>query len=1223
MKWTTEQQKVIDLRDRDILVSAAAGSGKTAVLVERIIQRVTDQKNPIDIDRLLVVTFTKAAAAEMRERIGAAIDAQCEAHPYDAHLRRQSALIHNAMITTIDSFCLFVVRNHFEEINLDPNFRIADEGEIRLLEQDVLDRVFEENYAAENASFLAFIDAYSNKRSDQAVRDMVSKLYRMSLSSPWPGEWIGALAKPYEAQDTKELLQSEMMRDLTEHVRLVLADMKRQLGKLHGIAILPDGPQVYAPTIEQDMALLEGVEEADDYEKLCAFFAGLKFTNLSPIRKFAGDVLKKEAVQNGRNAIKKEIEGLRKDYFAMDVAALYEQIVRLRPVAEELVRLTLSYTKEMELAKKKKRIVDFSDIEHFALRILVDEKTKEPKSTAAEFREHFAEIMIDEYQDSNLVQEAIMRSISKEADGGHNMFMVGDVKQSIYRFRLARPELFMEKYGRFEVTDSVHQRIDLHQNFRSRRQVVDFCNDIFYKIMSPDLGRVAYDEDAALNCGATYPEISEVAERNAEAIKEKQSVEMCEHPIGSFNMDAELLLVDEQDELLADEPDLDKRHLEAHLVATRIQQLMRDGWVTDKATGALRAPKYSDIVILFRSLKNWGTDFVQVLSEHGIPAHVESATGYFSALEVQTVLNMLRILDNPYQDIPMAAVLKSQIVGLDEEEMAQIRVRDETVPFAAAALAAMQEEDADEKLREFYEKYTLLRGMRDLPIHELIQKILDVTGYGSYVAALPAGERRAANLAMLIEKANDYEKTSYRGLFHFVRYIDLLQKYEIDFGEADTTGENADVVRIMTIHKSKGLEFPIVFVSGLAKKFNQMDANEKLVVHPDLGMGICEISGQPKRQKNCLFRSEIADRIKRENLGEELRVLYVALTRAKEKLILSGVIKDEAKTIGQYEGNVTEKQPISYRQRVGAACYLDWILPAMLSYPQRYTIGVVKPESIVMEQVAAAAEARMDYDALMQRIGQADATQKAKYETLFAYEYPYQSEAGRKSKYSVSELKHDSMVLKYDHNEGEAEVPEFLLKEHESYIPDFARDEERGETSGEVNQGALRGTAVHRVMECLDFAALAEVDTTDADAVQSFVRRELDRMTAVGELTIEQANLVIPSMIEGFVQNDVALRMAQAALRGDLYREKPFVMQYEDVLVQGIIDVFWLEEDSIVLLDYKTDRVKEAAELVLRYQKQLELYADALSRVFSREDKEVKAKERLIYSFRLQEVVNL
>ena len=1196
MKWTKEQQNVIDFRNRDILVSAAAGSGKTAVLVARIIQRILDPQNPVDIDRLLVVTFTKAAAAEMRERIGAAIEAECEKDPKNTHLRRQSALIHNAMITTIDSFCLFVVRNHFEEISLDPNFRIADEGEIRLLEQDVLEQVFEDNYARQEKTFLSLIDAYAGKRNDHGVREMVAKIYRMSLSSPWPQAWMKKLTEPYQVEHAQELVQTEMLEDIAEHARLLLCDMCTQMTQALQLCNEPDGPQAYAKTLEADLTQLQQAENLQGYLQVQTFLNGLVFGKLSPIRKFSGDVKKKETVMEIRSDVKKEVETLQKKYFAMDLETLLLQQKRLCPFLEELVRLALEYTQAMETAKRKKRIVDFADIEHFALRILVDEKTKQPRHTAEEFRRHFAEIMIDEYQDSNQVQEEIMRAISMEPEGGHNLFMVGDVKQSIYRFRLARPELFMDKYASFSTEESLQQRIDLHMNFRSRAQVLDFCNDIFYKIMNPDLGRVAYDEDAALNCGAVYPDAG--------------------------NMEAELLLVDEQDELLSDEPDLDKRRLEAHLVATRIQQLMRDGKVTDKATGELRAPKYSDIVILFRSLKNWGTDFVQVLSEHGIPAHVESATGYFSALEVQTVLNMLRILDNPYQDIPMAAVLKSEIVGLDEEELAQIRVGDETVPFAAAALSAMQEEDADEKLVDFHEKYVLLRGMRDLPIHELIRKILDVTGYGSYVAALPAGERRSANLAMLIEKANDYEKTSYRGLFHFIRYIDLLQKYEIDFGEADTTGENANVVRIMTIHKSKGLEFPIVFVSGLAKKFNQMDANEKLVVHPDLGMGICEIDGQPKRQRNCLFRAEIADKIRRENLGEELRVLYVALTRAKEKLILSGVIKDEAKTIGQYEGNTLEKQPISYRQRAGATCYLDWILPAMLSYPERYSIGVVEPKNIVMEQAAAAAEARVDYEELLQRINQADDAQKKQYEALFAYEYPYRSEVGKKSKYSVSELKHDSMVIQYDHSEGEAQVPEFLLEEHESYIPDFARETQE-ETAGEVNQGALRGTAVHRVMECLDFKALANVDTKDQNAVQSFVQKELDRMTASGELTIEQADLVIPAMIENFVQSDVATRMAHAALCGDLYREKPFVMQYEDVLVQGIIDVFWLEEDSIVLLDYKTDRVKAADELVLRYQKQLELYADALSRVFSREDRQIKAKERLIYSFRLQEVVNL
>lgn len=1200
MEWTKEQQKVINLRNRDILVSAAAGSGKTAVLVERIIKRITQGENPLDIDNLLVVTFTKAAAAEMRERIGGAIEELCEKFPEDSHLRRQSALIHNAMITTIDSFCLFVVRNHFEEINLDPDFRIADEGEIKLLEQDVRKQVFEQNYQKKREGFLRLIDTYAGKRNDQAVHDMVGKLYRMALSSPWPREWIRDLAQPYQVSSVEELTNSPMILDIVENVRLLFVDMRSQLEHLLELSLASDGPQAYAGTLKKDIELLTSAEQLKDYVEMRSFFSTFRLGNLSPIRKFEGDAVKKDAVQTGRNAIKKELEGLKKKYFIGDLQMLLEQIKRLRPLAEELVRLTLEYEEAMGNAKRRKRIVDFSDIEHFALQILVDPETKKSKRTADEFRRHFAEIMIDEYQDSNQVQEEILRAISRTEEGTHNMFMVGDVKQSIYRFRLARPELFMEKYASFTLEDSLQQRIDLHQNFRSRPEVIDFCNDIFYKIMSPDLGRVAYDTDAALYCGAHYPD--------------------------NPGMDAELLLLDEADELLLEERQ-NKKQLEAHLVANRIRILMQKTKVTDKESGKLRALRYSDIVILFRSLKDWGTEFVQVLGDHGIPAHVESSTGYFSALEVQTVLSMLRILDNPYQDIPMASVLKSPIVGLDEEELAQIRVSEPSLPFAAAAFKQMQEA-TEGVLYEFYQIYTSLRAKRELPVHELIQSILDETGYGNYAAALPAGERRAANLEMLIEKAIDYEKTSYRGLFHFVRYIDQLQTYEIDFGEADITSENADVVRIMTIHKSKGLEFPVVFVSGLSKRFNQMDTSEKLVVHPDLGMGICEISGKPKVKKNCIFRSEIADRLRRENLGEELRVLYVALTRAKEKLILTGIIKDEKKTISGYTGNVLPQKPISYRERVSAASYLDWIMPAMLSYPDKYHIETVNPAEMVWETIAGEGQKRIDYNALIAAVDGADESLVQQYDQLFSYQYPYQNEIWRKSKYSVSELKHDSMLLQYDQSEGGAQIPDFLTGEREHYIPDFAQDIFR-KTEVEhfredgVSPGALRGTAVHRVMECLDFAAMASVDFKDEEAVRTFVKQELDRMLATGELTGEAYELVIPSMIEGFVVSDVASRMAQAALKGELYREKPFVMQHENVLVQGIIDVFWLEGDSIVLLDYKTDRVKNAGELVLRYQTQLDLYADALERVFSTETKKWTAREKLIYSFRLQEVVNL
>ena len=450
MKWTKEQQNVIDFRNRDILVSAAAGSGKTAVLVARIIQRILDPQNPVDIDRLLVVTFTKAAAAEMRERIGAAIEAECEKDPQNTHLRRQSALIHNAMITTIDSFCLFVVRNHFEEISLDPNFRIADEGEIRLLEQDVLEQVFEDNYARQEKTFLSLIDAYAGKRNDHGVREMVAKIYRMSLSSPWPQAWMKKLTEPYQVEHAQELVQTEMLEDIAEHARLLLCDMCTQMTQALQLCNEPDGPQAYAKTLEADLTQLQQAENLQGYLQVQTFLNGLVFGKLSPIRKFSGDVQKKETVMEIRSDVKKEVETLQKKYFAMDLETLLLQQKRLCPFLEELVRLALEYTQAMETAKRKKRIVDFADIEHFALRILVDEKTKQPRHTAEEFRRHFAEIMIDEYQDSNQVQEEIMRAISMEPEGGHNLFMVGDVKQSIYRFRLARPELFMDNMHLFQ-----------------------------------------------------------------------------------------------------------------------------------------------------------------------------------------------------------------------------------------------------------------------------------------------------------------------------------------------------------------------------------------------------------------------------------------------------------------------------------------------------------------------------------------------------------------------------------------------------------------------------------------------------------------------------------------------------------------------------------------------------------------------------------------------------
>lgn len=1211
VKWTSEQKKVIDLRDRDILVSAAAGSGKTAVLVERIVNRICVDNPPVDIDRMLVVTFTKAAAAEMRERVSRAIDSLKEQKPDDENLQRQSTLVHNALITTIDSFCLFVVQNNFAQLDLDPDFRIGDQAELKLMLKDALAQVFEDNYAREdNEAFINLIDTYSKGRNDSAVRQMVEDIYYKAGSSSWPRKWMNSLLRLYDIKSAKQLEDSEIIKEIVDYSRVLLEEAVQELTMAKDLASATPGIEKYALTLTEDIALFDGITDVTGYVGMQEFLNKISFGRIAVIRKFDGDEKKKERVKSMRDAAKKTVDGIKQKYFGMSTKLMYEQLERQRPFVKELIRLSLEFYDAMEAVKTRKRVFDFSDIEHFALRILVDEQTLEPTETAREFSKHFEEIMIDEYQDSNQVQEDILTAISREHQGVGNMFMVGDVKQSIYRFRMARPELFMEKYNTYTSDDSGHQRIDLHKNFRSRDEVLDFTNDIFYKIMAADLGNVQYDDDAALYPGASYPEET---------------------------MRPELLLVDYKDEELSEiieDEDGDKVQIEALLIANRIRSLMENGMVTDKKTGQLRAVQYRDIVILSRSVATWGNTVAAVLKDCDIPAHVESNTGYFSSYEIQVILSMLRILDNPLQDIPMAAVLASPIVGMDDEELAQIRSAFKGVSFAQAALSAMAGEDGyeDEKLKAFALVFERLRGaVADTPIHELLYMMLDETGFYRYASAMPAGKRRRQNIDMLIEMAAAYEKTSYKGLFHFVRYIDIQQKYEIDYGEADTAGENDDVVRIMTIHKSKGLEFPVVFVSGLGKGFNTQDTKSDLVIHEKLGLGLVEKTKSPRTKRPSLIRNEIESRIKRENLGEELRVLYVALTRAKEKIILTGGLSNAQKSFEKYRGNVNANQPISFGQREGAGCYLDWIIPAMLSYPDKYTVSTVDAAEFAARTAMDMAANDISKMQLVKQISRADETKVKKLTEGFDFEYAYASDITKKSKYSVSELKHDSMVEKYDSTEREAERPKFLLEEKETYVPDFARDDdEAGGASNEskepknaagVNQGALRGTAVHRVMECLDFKSLCDIDTKDHVAVSAFVKKSMDEMLKKGLITDDMYRLTRPKLIEQFISSDVAARMAQADKRGDLYKEKPFVMDYEGVLVQGIIDVFWLENDKIVLLDYKTDRVNAAKELIDRYSTQLKLYADALGRIFSTDGKSIQADERLIYSFSLQQTI--
>ena len=1260
VSWTTEQQQVIDLRNRNILVSAAAGSGKTAVLVERIVKIITDKNHPVDIDHLLIVTFTNAAAAEMRERIGNAIEKALDEQPGDEHLLRQLTLIHNAQITTIDSFCLYVVRNHFHEIDLEPNFRIGDEGELKLLREDVLGRVLEQNYEEPSEAFSDFVEGYASGRTDAALNEMILQLYEFSRSYPWPEKWLDSFVGIYRIENREELDRAEWLAPLTQNIRFVLKDCEQLLKQALAVTQQDDGPYMYEKAVRSDLEKYESLSKLTSFSELSGALSDIKYDRLASSRGFEGDPDKLELVKSLREQAKDVVKKLCRQYFFCSPEMMIEQLERTEPMLEEVVRLTKQFAEEFAAAKRRKNLVDFHDVEHFALQILVDEETEKAKKTAEEFRDTFEEIMIDEYQDSNEVQETLLRSISREERGENNIFMVGDVKQSIYRFRLARPELFMKKYDSYSLEESTTQRIDLHKNFRSRAEVLACTNDIFYKIMARSLGNVEYDAEAALYPGASYPV--------------------------SADFTPEILLADSNDELLEDTELTDKKTLEAKIVAEEIKHLMKTQPVTDKAAGTLRAAHYSDIVILLRSLSGWADSLVEVLNENGIPAHTVSSTGYFSTVEVQTVLSMLRLLDNPRQDIPMAAVLRSPMAGLTDEELAVLRLEDGSVPFHEAVLELAEglyeeggqieisnsEEDqkqgrnADEKtenhieitahwkLLKFYKKYKQLRQLvPDTPIHELIEIILRETGYGHYVAAMPAGNRRTANLNMLLEKAAAYEKTSYKGLFHFVRYIDELQKYDVDFGEADMVGENEDVVRIMSIHKSKGLEFPIVIVSGMGKNFNKQDTRSKMVLHPELGIGLDYMDGKKRIKSPTIAKKAIAKQIDLENLGEELRVLYVALTRAKEKLILTGTLKDAAEKLEFYrqQANLSKAadRPLSYLTREGASGYLDWILPAVLSYGDKYPVRIVEAAELVLNEVENQLEKNEDLTERIEEIEAADTQLVGQLKQRFSQRYPYQVDVLRKNKYSVSELKHRAMRERFE-AEQEETVPAFLEEPVTPTIPLFIQREESVEQET-PNRGALRGTAVHRVMECYDFAS------------EKSVHEQMEAMEKEEKITADMRALVKEQIVADFVSSETGRRMALAHRGGALYREKPFVMGFteeelenygfgvgsntdsceniyektdsdqekeeqkkvrheEDLtLIQGIIDVFWIEKDGIVLLDYKTDRVQQAKELIDRYETQLKLYADALERVFAA--RKLKVKEILIYSFSLEQLITL
>ena len=1181
VKWTKEQEKVINLRNRSLLVSAAAGSGKTAVLVQRIISMVTDETDPLDIDRLLVVTFTNAAAAEMRERVGAAIENALEQDPYNQHLQRQLTLVHNAQITTIDSFCIRILRDHFHKIDLEPGFRIADEGELKLLREDVCEAVLEDFYQKADPEFLRFADSYSGAKNDLQIKEMILKLYNYAESYPWPKEWLETCVQQYEAANEAELEEKSWIRDFLSYLNVRVEDLITAQEKLLELTQEPDGPYMYEASIADDLRQLENLRKCEHFSQWQAAISAIDFKNIGRSGKYEGSVAKKDAVMSGRKRMKDQIDKWKKTIFATMLEVQLERLTQTSKMVRMLVTLTQAFSDRFQEEKQKKNMLDFSDVEHNALRVLVDSETKELTETALEYQQQYREVMIDEYQDSNYVQETLLTAVSGVKNGNENLFMVGDVKQSIYRFRLARPELFMDKYHRFSTEESSQQRIDLHRNFRSRREVVEAVNDI-YPLMEKNLGNVAYDAEAALYAGAVYPDYE-----NADCCK------------------PELLLVPSQ------ESGMERREQEAAAVAGRIRELVE--------TQEIPEITYKDIVLLLRSMSGWAETYQKVFEQEGIPLIVASKTGYFSATEVQTVLSLLRVLDNPYQDIPLAAVMKSYFGKFSSEELAQIRSEYPGMPFYQCVEQMLP---VSEKIIAFQEMLQKFRQrIPYTPIHRLLQEILDETGYRNYVAALPAGEQRRANLDMLMEKAVAYEQTSYHGLFHFIRYIDRLMKYDVDYGEAEIVSEQENAVRLMSIHKSKGLEFPVVFVCGMGKQFNEQDLNSNMIFHPEFGIGLKWFDCEKRTKANTLIHQIFAMEAKKENLGEELRVLYVALTRAKEKLILAGTCKLPEE--GQYSG-FSREEKVPFSTRYDAKSYWDWVIPVLGMENPDYRYVIWDEARMQQEEQRKLQDTALEHRTLLEALQNVSETELAQLKETFSWEYAWKEEGAHKQKVSVSELKHRAMEERSESAEQTLNTAQPLFPDEIAtpYVPRFVQEVKE-------NAGALYGTMVHRFLECLDFAGLP--DFADEKQGLYFVKQQIDALCALGRMQEADAKRLNWKQLLGFLQSDTAKRMRAAAEQGALEREKPFVMSVpanlvwedsrpeEDVLIQGIIDVFWEEADGIVLLDYKTDHVDNAQELVRRYKKQLELYADALSR-FSDEK---PVKEILIYSFALAETILL
>lgn len=1196
MRFTEEQQRIIEHRGGELLVSAAAGSGKTAVLVERIIKRILDEQQPLSIDRILVVTFTKAAAAEMKERITMSIEQALIEDPINEHLREQMLLLPNAKITTIHSFCLSVIRDYFDVIDLEPDFRVADETEVKLLQETVLEDIIEQAYEHASPNFLKLVECCAGGKHDRQLSIMVKQLSQMALSMPYPKAWLKThlLDSVGLNEALENVLYHHVMAEI-QHVDVLLEKLKSRIE-------LPGGPHIYREVHDIYKTFVQEVMAvgANDTTSLFRVFGTFEKQKLSSSKKDMDAILREEC-KAILDEIHQMIPELKQMYFFVDYETMVKDHDSLGEVYQGLYELVEAFQEAFDLEKRRRKIIDFSDIEHMALTLLttLDAFTGQYKPSDIAYAYDFDEIMIDEYQDSSLVQEAILRSVSSEKSGNPNMFMVGDVKQSIYKFRMAKPELFLDKYDRYQ-EDGVYIKRHLTKNFRSRHQVIDAVNHVFEHLMIKDFGGVDYDDKSRLYVGFPYEDQPD------------------DHK-------AQYLLIDRE----AYE-ESDKTVLEAVAIGNSIKQFVDQPYIIyDKAAGKYRQASYRDIVILHRSPKQFAPKLLETLSAMGIPAHAGFSSGYFTSLEVLTVMNLLRVIDNPDQDIPLAAVLKSPVVGLSDEALANVRLAFSGGSFYMAMKQYLKGMLEDQQIQDVtYEKLLVFskrlqrwqNQAKYLRIDRLLTDILSETDYLLFLSLEHDGQKKIENINLLMNRAISYGDTSFQGIFNFIKYVDYMERYDIEMDEASTLSEYDNVVRVMSIHKSKGLEFPIVFLAGMSKLFNTRDLKENLILHQDYGIG-GEFVDLHKRYRMPTLKKQLIKQIqKQEMLEEELRILYVAMTRAREKLVMVGVVKNLDKALEKWQSAGE-----GLHHMLKSTSYQDWVMPV-----------IIKDQGSI-EQLSGDA-LRRD---MLQQIGihqlALESVNNDQINAILSWSYPYSKLTKMKINRSVSELKklkgkaftEDGGFLNMGPIGGDITNTFKLVTEEvssrspleteilfEPTVPRFRSKKLQEETV----TAAGRGTAYHEFLYLVDIHMPSNHDTIEE------IKRTLYNDGLMDQRSIE------------LIDNNKIVRLFQQPLwekvkaSKQVFKESPFVLgerpsvfdsEAKDVgyvMVQGVVDLYFIDDDGLTVVDYKTDQIRSGQESVLisRYEEQLAIYADALSRAY-----DLPVSHKYIYAMALDQFIEV